>query len=321
MFGDPVGFEKTELLDEFEELIKDEKYSALDQWYPCINPFIEGMEMARKACFLSLASGGDKGRRNRIHVLLYGPPGTAKSEIRNWVKDFYGAIGIGPTSSEVGLKGSAAGGEITPGALVAANNGVLVIDEADKFSRTELNALLEAMSEGKYEITKGGKNVTLKAECRVIACANDISRFPPELIDRFDFKIETIVPTREAEQRITDAIYDDWYKEDGKEDDSANKVRKYIEWANLRTPKISKETIRTVKKIKNMYIDLRDQKPNVRQKETLLRVAVTIAKLNIRQLEPKDYIEAIHLIDPELNGGKMRALKMVVEEGGISGEK
>jgi replicative DNA helicase Mcm len=313
-------FEKIELLDEFESLVKDENYSALNYWYPYINPYIEGMELARKASLLSLASAGDTSRRNRIHVLLYGQPGTAKSEVRNWVKDFYGAVGIGPTSSEVGLKGSAAGGDITPGALAMADGGVLVIDEADKFTRTELNALLEAMSEGKYEITKGGKNTTLNAECRVIACANDISKFPPELIDRFDFRIETTVPTRDVEKRITDTIYDGWFEEENKEADAAYKVRKYIEWVNLRKPKISKETMDVVKKIKNMYIDLREREPSVRQKETLLRVAVAIAKLNVRELRPRDYIEAITLVDPELNGGKLRALKMMAEEG-ANGER
>jgi Predicted ATPase involved in replication control, Cdc46/Mcm family len=150
-------FENSDLMYEFEALVKDENYSALDYWYPFINPYIEGMELARKACFLSLASGGDTSRRNRIHVLLYGAPGTAKSEIRNWAKEFYGAVGIGPTSSEVGLKGSAAGGDITPGALAMADGGVLAVDETDKFPLKELNALLEAMSEGKYEITKGGR--------------------------------------------------------------------------------------------------------------------------------------------------------------------
>jgi Predicted ATPase involved in replication control, Cdc46/Mcm family len=123
------------------------------------------------------------------------------------------------------------------------------------------------------------------------------------------------VPTREAEQRITDVIYDGWFDAETKEADSAYKVRKYIEWVNMRKPKISKEVLGTVKKIKNMYIDLREQEPNVRQKETLLRVSVTIAKLNLRDLHPKDYIEAIRLVDPSLNGGKLKALKMAATEG------
>lgn len=309
-------FEKPELLEKFQQLQKDKTYDAVEYWYPYVSPYVEQMELARKAVLISIASGNDTGRRNRVHVLMYGPPGTAKSELRNWAKYQMGAIGIGPTTSEVGLKGSAAGGDIKPGALAMADKGILVIDEADKFSRQELTALLEAMEEGKYEITKGGNNVTLNAECRVIACANDISRFPPELLDRFDFKIQTSVPSRDVEKKITDKIYDTWLDDGRTEEDYAYELGKYLEYTQLFNQKgivVPKKSMEIIKRVKNMYIDLKDSEPNIRSKESLLRVAIVIARLNLKPLFPEHFIEAIHLLDPTFNGGKLDALKTLVD--------
>ena len=124
-----------ELLKEFQELVNREGYDPLEYWYPSLNPLVHGLERARKAIILALVSAGDNCKRRRIHVLLTGEPGTGKSDIRNFLKHEIGAVGVGPSSSDAGLKADARGKEITPGALNWAHGGVLTIDELDSSLR------------------------------------------------------------------------------------------------------------------------------------------------------------------------------------------
>ena len=106
----------------FREMVGSEGFDALEYLYPKLEPFIKGMEVARKAVVISLASRDVGPRRGRIHTLLVGPPGTTKSDIRNFVKYQLGTVGVGPKCSEASLKYDARG-EGTPGALNMADQG------------------------------------------------------------------------------------------------------------------------------------------------------------------------------------------------------
>ena len=122
------GF-STEYIEKWETMLQNGE-DMLDYLAQQINPKVYQLEHVKKAIVLTLASTGDKfGDRGRIHTLLYGPPGTAKSAIGEWLVHNLGIEGISHRSSDVGLTGCAVGKEIVPGALPYANDSSLYIDE------------------------------------------------------------------------------------------------------------------------------------------------------------------------------------------------
>jgi len=295
-----------ENLEDFRDLTSGEDYRALDYWSKRLNPFIKGMDRARKACLLTLASSQGKGpKRGRIHTLLVGPPGTGKTDIRNWIKHRLGAIGAGPRSSEAGLKYDARG-EGTPGALAQAHKGVVVLDELEKFEKSQRAALLESMEEGTYEVTVGDKRKTIPAEVRVVACCNSTDPLKEVLLDRFDFIVKVEVPSREKEKEITDHIYDTWF--DAEEFEAGRTLRSYLKWVRPYEPKVNAETMERIKEMKNTYIDLSEKEADIREKESLLRTAICLAKINRRDVKPEDYLKAIKLQNPNLNRSFEKAL-------------
>lgn len=271
-------------------------FNALDHWARKICPFIKNMHRAKQACLLTLASGNVEGAsRNRIHTLLVGPPGTGKTRIRNWIKHELGAYGAGPKSSEAGLKYDARG-EGTPGLLAQAHREVLVLDELEKFNSKDRDALLEAMEEGEYEVVTGGSKKTVPAEVRVVACCNSTEGLEAPLLDRFDFVVETDVLSKARERRITDHIYDMWFSDGG---DSGGRLLGFLRWVETRQPSVGGETMEKIKKIKNDYIAKEGGEPDIRGKESLLRIAIAIARLNDRDVRVEDYLEAIRLREGE----------------------
>lgn len=104
-----------------------------------INPKVYGLLNVKKAIVLSLASTNDKwGDRGRCHLLMYGPPGTAKSALGEWLVHNLGIEGISHRSSDVGLTGCVVGKDIVPGALPCANESSIYIDEKMKVHYTSL---------------------------------------------------------------------------------------------------------------------------------------------------------------------------------------
>ena len=146
-----------QLVDQFESWVDDPEVDVVDKLWPEVHPHMAKREVARRAALLTMASNADKaGMRCRCHLLLVGPPGTGKTEIRDWVRHHIpGAHGIGPKSSSAGLKGDASGGVLTPGALAITPEGMICVAESHQFPQSERDALYAAVSEGRYENTQG----------------------------------------------------------------------------------------------------------------------------------------------------------------------
>lgn len=305
------------LAERFEQLISEGK-DMLEYWNKWINPKIENMEPVKKALLISMASHGDRfGDRGRVHVLMYGDPGSAKSQLMSWITYQIGAMFCSQRTSKVGLTGDGSGDEITPGALPRAHKGILCVDELDKFSSKDRQGLLEAMEEGKVRIDVGKFSVTLDAEARVIGAANKIDDFSPELLDRFDFKFELKAPVGETDKRVTCCIVDHWFED--KEGYDGFDLKNYLNWISGFQPSISKEVREKIKLLLCMYIDLDEGiRGSPRRKEGILRVAYTIAKLHRRSVEVKDVLTAIRLLNPGLNNGKIQALEQVAFQKGES---
>lgn len=302
--GDEVDLDPA-LVNEFEHLI-GQIPDMLTYWALRLNPRIIGMERERKACLISMASPPDKnGIMRRCHTLIHGPPGTAKSLIINYIKHYFCAVGISPkTTSEVGMTVNAQSG--TDGALVMAHGGVLTIEEIEKFPKSILETLFEAMSTGEFDVNKGGIHERKRAEVRAIAVGNDISKLPEALKDRFDMTFYYEIPDKQTEKKITDDLYQQWLS--GKDDFRGERLRAYLQWIRDFEPAISQDVMNAISELKNAYIDLCEKKPDIREKEAFLKVAYTIAKINRRELMPQDFLQAISLVDSEFEGSKLEAL-------------
>lgn len=306
-----VGRLSPEIIVEFERLSQEE--DMVEHWYPAINPKIVGMDDVKRAVLLSIASHGDHyGDRGRIHVLMSGDPGTAKTMVTDWLVFYQGAVGASMRTSRVGLTADASGNEITLGALPKANDSICCLDELDKFDQKSLQGLLEALEEGKIHIDVGKTHTVIDARVRCIACANDTSKFAPELMDRFDFKFEVKKPEPEFKRRVMRSRVMNWYKP--KEGYDGVNLRNYLGWIVDFTPDISDGTRIVMVKLMEMYLVLTESDGSIRAEESLIRIAVTIAKLHHRNVYPVDMLRAIRIKHPDLNNGKMELLEKIITE-------
>ena len=122
-----------------------------------------------------------------VHILLVGPPATAKSM-------FLEALGSLP-GSQYALGGSSSRAGIAD-FLVNFRPRYLVLDEIDKMNREDFSVLLSLMQSGVVARLKKGMRETDHMTTWVFAGCNKRGRLPPELLSRFvDF--DFILYTRE----------------------------------------------------------------------------------------------------------------------------
>ena len=216
MEKESTEYEEVEISEEDEQLIKElasspEIYSKLVK---SIAPTIFGMDKIKEAIVLQLFGGVRKrfedgsAVRGEIHVLLFGDPGTAKSQLLRY------AVNVSPKAIYTSGKGSSAAGltaaavkdefsegrwTLEAGTLVLADGGLAAVDELDKMDKDDRSAMHEAMEQQSVTIAKAGINATLMSRCAVLGAANPkygryeeqdpfVSQtdMPPSLISRFD---------------------------------------------------------------------------------------------------------------------------------------
>lgn len=280
--------------EEFQQLVEDD--DALEYWTERFAPKIIEMDVHKKAIILSLVSLGDMyGDRNRNHVLLYGEPGTGKSALARWVSSRIEAGFCSHRTTDVGLTGDARGEQITPGALPRNHGGVVCIDELDEFTNEDRAGLLEAMSDGEVSITAGGMQESFPAETRIIACTNRMDDFRPEFIDRFDFRLECDHPRGERAKRIVRQRLESWNKP--KEGYSGVKFKKFLKWTREFTPTMSDDVRERGWEVIERTMEREEVEKGPRQYERYFRTAVSIARLNHRNVKPGDLERAVSLIE------------------------
>ncbi len=310
-----------EMLEEFLAIAQDD---PLKHWASVVAPEVSGLERAKEAIVILLASPMDAGTsRGRANVLLYGPPGTAKSILRRFVTHMFRAPYIGSRSSGPGLTVDCRTDPPTLGAMPLAHASpwrVLTIDELDKFGRPEQENLLDALEDGEFAISIGGFVRTYPAEIRTIACANEVGPkyMKPELFDRFDFKIFIDLPTKESAAPIVKHMAMNFMREPKR--DTVERLRMYLAWTAEYVPEYTDAERAMSSDLINYYIGLRysnGEKVNVRDKASILRVAYTLAKLRRAAVNAaKDVVQAIDVLDPDLEDEKLHALRLKAGELG-----
>lgn len=111
-----------------------------------------------------------------VHVLMVGPPSTAKSLFLMELARLPGSMfALGTTTSRQGLARF----------LADRRPRYLLVDELDKAYREDLAVLLGVMEEGRLVEVKAGRVVQEDLDLRVFAAGNSERALPPELLSRF----------------------------------------------------------------------------------------------------------------------------------------
>ena len=267
-----------------------------------ICPYLVGTQwdIIRK-CALLMAVTNDRAHvRMRLHMLLYGEPGSGKTEFLSWRQQkMNGKMINSELTSKIGLVGDARGKSITPGLLAKYSGHVLLVDELDKMKQTDQNGLLQSMEEGSYTITKGKNSQQFKAEVRIMASCNNLTKIQRPLLDRFDFPIHVQRIQRVQRAEFVSDIIDSFMGKGGK--DYSAVVRAYIQWARNNKTRVDTNDKGLIKDAIKEYIlntDAAIEGISYRSLEfSILRIAYAIALLEQSTIKEKHVREAIDLKD------------------------
>jgi len=267
-----------------------------------ICPYLVGVQwdIIRKCALLMGVTNDRPNMRMRLHILLYGGPGTGKSEFLSWWQQkMDGVLVNSELTSKTGLVGDARGKTIHPGLLAQSNGSVLLLDELDKMSVKDQNGLLQAMEEGGYVITKGKNRQAFKAEIRVIATCNNLNKIQRPLIDRFDFPFQVQRVSRLQRSQYVSDIIDSFM---GKNvNDYSQVVKAYLDWAKTAKTRIDPDDEPGIKKAIRDYIlnsDTNIEGISYRSLEfSILRIAYALALLERSKITESHIKFAIDLKD------------------------
>jgi len=249
--------------------------------------------------------------RGDMNVLLIGDPGTAKSQLLQYVARIAprGLYTAGRGSTAAGLTAavlSERGGGMTleAGALVLADKGVACIDEIDKMRKEDRVAIHEAMEQHTVSVAKGGIVATLNARTAILAAANPaLGRYEPyrtvaenislpvTILSRFDLIfVLRDVPEKEIDAEMTEHILE--LHRTGiapvEPPVPADLLRKYISYTKNLKPVLTGEAL---DRLKDFYLVMRSASETegtpiaitARQLESLVRVAEARARVAYRK--------------------------------------
>ncbi len=302
---------------------EEEKMKALSQdpWVhrkirDSIAPSIFGYEHVKEAIMYLLFGGVSKNLpdvniRGELNVLLIGDPGTAKSQLLQYVariapRGLYtsgrGTTAAGLTAAVVREKGGSM--SLEAGALVLADKGIACIDEMDKMRPEDRVAIHEAMEQHTVSVAKGGIVATLNARTAVLAAANpSLGRYEPNrtvaenvplpvtILSRFDLIfVLRDVPNKEADSKMSRHILEIHRRGASPVEAQvgAELLRKYVSYAKGIKPVLSDDAL---KQLSDFYLAMRSASETegspvaitARQLESLVRISEARARVALRK--------------------------------------
>jgi replicative DNA helicase Mcm len=280
-----------------------------------IAPSIYGYDHIKEAIMYLLFGGVPKSLpditvRGELNALLVGDPGTAKSQLLQYVariapRGLYtsgrGTTAAGLTAAVIREKGG--GMSLEAGALVLADKGIACIDEMDKMRPEDRVAIHEAMEQHTVSVAKGGIVATLNARTAILAAANPaLGRYEPHrtvaenislpvtILSRFDLIfVLRDVPNKESDAKMSEHILEIHRKGSSPVEPPipVELLRKYIGYAKSVKPVLGQEAL---KRLNDFYLAMRSASEaegspvaiTARQLESLVRTAEARARVALR---------------------------------------
>lgn len=299
-----------------------------------IAPSIYGYDHIKEAIMYLLFSGVPKilpdiTIRGELNALLIGDPGTAKSQLLQYVarvapRGLYtsgrGTTAAGLTAAVIRERGG--GMTLEAGALVLADKGIACIDEMDKMRPEDRVAIHEAMEQHTVSVAKGGIVATLNARTAILAAANPaLGRYEPHrtvaenislpvtILSRFDLIfVLRDVPNKETDSKMSEHILEIHKKGLSPVEPPIplELLRKYISYAKGIKPALTSESL---KRLNDFYLAMRSASEaegspvaiTARQLESLVRVAEARARAALRkEVSAEDAEAAIAIMKKSL---------------------
>ncbi|MFA5364624.1 MAG: minichromosome maintenance protein MCM [Candidatus Bathyarchaeia archaeon] len=314
------------------ELSKDPEIHA--KILHSLAPSIYGNEHIKEAIMYLLFGGTSKHFpditiRGDMNVLMVGDPGTAKSQLLQYVakiapRGLYtsgrGTTAAGLTAAV--LRDKTGGMTLEAGALVLADKGVAAIDEMDKMRTEDRVAIHEVMEQHTVSVAKGGIVATLNARTSILAAANPtLGRYDPyrtvsenislpvTILSRFDLIfVMRDTPERTRDSLMTEHILDLHRTGVSPVDPpvDAELFRKYVSYAKNIFPVLSQDAL---EQLKDFYLLMRSASETegtpvaitARQLESLVRIAEARARVALREeVTGEDAERAIEIMKKSL---------------------
>ncbi|MGC8999279.1 MAG: minichromosome maintenance protein MCM [Candidatus Bathyarchaeia archaeon] len=299
-----------------------------------IAPSIYGYEHVKEAIMYLLFGGVPKALpdisiRGELNILLVGDPGTAKSQLLQYVarvapRGLYtsgrGTTAAGLTAAVIREKGG--GMSLEAGALVLADKGIACIDEIDKMRPEDRVAIHEAMEQHTVSVAKGGIVATLNARTAILAAANPaLGRYearrtiaenislPVTILSRFDLIfVLRDVPNKEKDGKMSEHILEIHRKGLSPVEPPIplELLRKYVSYAKTIKPVLTNEALQ---RLKDFYLAMRSASESegspiaitARQLESLIRLAEARARAALRtEVLAEDAEAAINIMKRSL---------------------
>ena len=285
--------------------------SIIDELASMFDPSIIGNDHVKRGLLLSAVnSNGDTDtneRRERIHSLLIGVTGLAKSKLLRSITRL-----IPNSRYESGGRNSS-GKSLTAivakedenyvlrlGAIPLAKSAICAINEFGRTDFEDQAHFLDVMEEGEFTINKYGIHASIKSPTTIIGSANpinnstwmdddkiDLNEIPAlkPIIDRFDLIF--VFRPRKNEDEIRDYAYKKSGFESNKIPDFSNYVIKHLEYAKRFNPVISDEAQQMLNEF-FIKIMLQDNFGSNRVLDTLFRLSKAFARLKLKMVVDGD---------------------------------
>ena len=292
------------------------KSELIDELVRIFDASIVGYDHVKKGLLMAAVNTSDDICRNeRIHVLLIGDPGLAKSQLAKRVTKLVpnsrhesGQSSSGKSLTAI-IEKTDENTFLRPGPIPLAKGAICSINELGRQSMEDQAHLLDVMEESEFTKNAFGKNVKIRAPTTIIATANpinnsrwrdkdkvDLSEFPvlEPIRDRFDLKFifkdrnesEEIDEFADKLSKVADKI------DKGELPDSTPFLIKYLQFAKQFNPILTEEA-RDM--LTDFYKEIRKKNfGSPRVLKTLRKLAKAIARLKLKNIvDEEDAKEAM----------------------------